>query len=136
IQRKHSAGFAIVAAGNAVVLGTELNAGHIAETHSTAVRSFPHDNLPKFFRRHEAALGEHRVREFRALGSRLGPHFSGWVDRVLRLNSADDFWNGNAELGELIRLYPHTHGVLPGTEHVYDTDTIGSEQRIDKIDVG
>ena len=116
------AGFSIKAAGDAVVLGTQFDSSHIADPHDSAVGRLAHHDLSEFFRRHKTALRQNRVREFLALGGGLAPRLSRRVHGVLRLNSADDFRDGNAELGQLVGLHPQPHRVLAGAEHLNVAD--------------
>ena len=50
-------------AGDAVILGSQLNARNIAYTHDSSLGSFPNHDLLKFFRRHEAPLCAHCISE-------------------------------------------------------------------------
>ncbi len=57
-------GFAIKTSRHAVVLGTQLDSGHIADAHDSAVRRFADDDLSELFRGRQAALRENRIGKF------------------------------------------------------------------------
>src|SRR5208282_1760785 len=86
-------------------------------------------------RRDETALGENRVGELLAWWGRLAACFAGGVYGVLSLNGADDFRNGDAELRQAVRFYPHAHGVLARAEHLAVANARRTEEGIDEIDV-
>ena len=53
----------------------------------------------------------------------------------MRLNGADDFRNGDAELCQLVGFYPKPHRVLAGAEYLNVADARRTEDRIGEIDV-
>ena len=74
--------------------------------------------LPNSSGDEEAPLRQNRVGKFLALGRRLAAGFPCRVNGVLRLNGADDFRNGDAQLCKLVGLYPKPHRVLAGAEYL------------------
>ena len=84
----------------------------------------------------QPALGAHRIGVFLALGNRRAAHLSGRIHGVLRLKRIDNLRDGDAELGQLIRLHPQAHGVLAGAEYLHVADAGDARQLIVQIDVG
>ena len=80
-------------------------------------------------------MGKNGVGEFLALRSWLAAYFAGRVHRVLRLNSADDLRNGDAQLGQLVGFYPQSHRILSGTEDRNVADAFGAQDGIGEVDV-
>ena len=107
---------------DAIVLRTQLDSSDIADPDDPAVGRFAHHDLSEFFRRHKAALRENRVGKFLAFGRRLAARLPGRVHGVLRLNGADDFRDGDAELCQRVGFYPQSHGVLAGAEYLNVAD--------------
>jgi len=70
-------------------LRTQFDSSHVAHANNGAIGPFAHNDLPKFFRRYQAALRKDRIGEFLALGRRFAPGFSRRVNGVLRLDGAN-----------------------------------------------
>ena len=122
-------------AGNAIVLGSQLDAGDIADADDAAVRSFANHDVAEFFGRHEAALGQNRVGEFLALGCRLASGFACGVHGILRLHRAYDVRDGDAQLCQLVGFYPKPHRVLAGAEYLRVANAWRTQDGIHDIDV-
>ncbi len=127
VSGNDGARLSIKTAGNAIVLGTQLDASDITDPDRPAVGCLAHHDLSEFFRGDQPALREHRISEFLPLGRRFSACLPGWVNGILRLNGADDFRDGDAEFGQGVGFYPQSHRVLAGA---------GTQNRINKIDVG
>src|SRR5260370_745597 len=83
----------------------------------------------------QAALRENGVGKFLALRCWFAACLPGRVHCVLRLNSADDFGNSDAQLCQLVGFYPQPHRVLAGTEYLNVADTRRAREGIGDIDV-
>ena len=81
-------------------------------------------------------MGAHGVGELLALGGRFAADLAGGIHGVLRLDGTDDFRNGDGQLGQLIGLYPKTHGVLARAENLHGADAVEARDLVAEIDVG
>ena len=97
--------------------------------------SLADNDIAKFLRRRQAALGQNRVSELLVPGSRLAAHLTGRVHGVLRLDGVDNIRHGDVQLCELIWFYPHPHRVLACSEDLSLADSIGARDGIVQIDV-
>ena len=70
------------------------------------------------------------------LGAGSPPDLARGIHGVLRLNGADDFRNGDAELRQLVGLHPQAHGVLARAEDLNVADARHARELIVEIDVG
>ena len=69
-------------------------------------------------------------------GSGLAADLAGRVHRVLRLDGVDDVGDGDAQLRQLVGLYPEPHGILPGAENLRLADAVRARDGIIEVDVG
>ena len=76
----------VVAARDAVGLIAKLDAGDVAQVQDGAVGVGAENDVAELFRRDQAALGAHGVRELLALGNGLAADLAGGVHVVLRLD--------------------------------------------------
>ena len=53
----------------------------------------------------------------------------------MRLNGADNFWDGYAQLCERVGVYPKAHRVLTGAEYLNVADTRRTEDGVCEIDI-
>ena len=115
-MRDDRGGLAIQAAENAVVLRAQLDPGNVFHAHDSAIRSFADDNVFELLRRCQAALSKNGIGELLARRSWFAANLTGRIHRVLRLDRVDDLGDGDAQLRQLVRLYPEPHGILPRAE--------------------
>ncbi len=80
-------------------------------------------------------MRENGIGEFLALGCGLASRLPGGVHRVLRLNGADNFRNGDAQFRQLVRLYPKSHRVLARSKYLNVADARRARDRVGDIDV-
>src|SRR5260370_501752 len=110
-------------------------ARHILHSDYPAIGRFANHDLSEVIYGNQSPLRPNRVGVLLPFGHWLAPHLSCGVHSVLRLNSADDFGNSNAQLAQLIRLHPQSHRILPGAEDLHISDARGTRQRIVDIDI-
>ena len=127
---------AVEAAFQVVVLRSQFHPRHVLQAQHAALRCGTNNDLAELFRRGQAARCAHVIGERLSWRDWGATDLAGRVYRVLRLNGADDFRNGNAEIGQRVRIHPDAHGVLAGAEDRYRSDARQARQRIVQIDVG
>ncbi len=98
-------GAAVVARAEPVVVGAELDARDVAETHQIAV-GIPENDVFEFLRRAQIGLGQHGELALRTLDA-SGRHFD-----VLAAQGILHIARRELESGQTIRIEPHAHGVL------------------------
>ena len=135
VRSNDGARLSVEASGDAVVLRAQLDSSDVAHPDRSSIGRLPHHDLAKFFRRRKTALRKNRIGEFLSFGGRLAARLARRVHGVLRLNSADDFRDGDAKFGQLIGLYPQPHRVLAGAEYLNIADARRAQNRIREIDV-
>ena len=69
-------------------------------------------------------------------GAGSPPTLTGRVHRVLRLDSVEDVRDGDAQLRQLVRLYPQPHGILTRAENLRLPDTVQARDGIIEVDIG
>ena len=84
----------------------------------------------------QTALSEHGIGELLARGSRLAANLTGRIHSVLRLYRVDDVRDRDAELRQLVRLYPEPHGILARAKDLRLTDAVQARDRIVEVDIG
>src|SRR4029077_20797279 len=136
VDEDDGGGLPIQAAKNAVILRAQLDSSNVFHSNLAAIRSFPQDDVSELFRRRQTALSNNRVGELLIVGSRLGTDLTGRVDRVLRLDGVDDVRDGDAQLRQLVRLYPEPHGILPRAKNLRLADTVQACDGIIEVDIG
>ena len=117
VDRQDGSRAAIEPADRIVSLGTEFNPGYILDTNLGSVRVRAHDHVAEFLRGRKAPLGAYLVGEHRARHRRRPADLASGRDDVLFLDGAGDVGNGQAQLGQLVRLDPHAHGILAAAQH-------------------
>ena len=125
-------GLAVEHAQLLVALGTELDAGDVAEAQHALAGAGAQDDLAELLRRGEAAAGHYG-------------HHEGGVDRgflaepadgvlgVGRADGADHLGGTDAERGHAVRPQPHAHGVVAGAE---DADVADAGEPLELLDDG
>lgn len=77
-----------------------------------------------------------RVGEFLAGRAWPASELAGRINRILAADRADDFRDGDIELGQLVGLYPNAHRILPGAEDLHLRYARHPAQRVAEVDVG
>ena len=129
-------GLAIQAVDNAVILRAQFDPGDVFHADDSAIRRFTDDDVFKLLRRRQTALSENGIRELLARRSRFAASLTSRIHRVLLLNRVDDLSDGDAQLRQLVRLYPQPHGVLPRAENLRLADAVQACDGIIQVDVG
>lgn len=101
-----AAGFPFQAADQAVVLRTQLDAGHIFHADDATVRCFAHDDVAELLRCCQTSLRQHGVGVLLVRGSRFASDLTSRVDRVLCLDRLNNVRYSDAQLRQLIGLDP------------------------------
>ena len=125
-----------IAAHQVVGLRAQFKSGHIFQAQNGAVGIGAHDDLAELFCGKQPALCPHRVSEFLPSWNGFAADLSGGVNGILRLYGLDDFGNGDAKLGQLVRLDPAAHGVLACTKDRHTGDARYASQLVIQIDIG
>ena len=95
------------------------------------------DDAAKLLFRREPALRARGVSEFFARAALGRPaDFARGIDGILTVDSTNDFRDGDIEFGQLIRLHPNPHGILPGAENRHLGNARHPAQRVAQVDVG
>ena len=136
VHRDNGARLPIQAPYGVIGLSAQLDAGHILDPHGPTIRRFADDDLPELLGRSQTALRAHGVRVFLSLRGRLAAHLPRRVHRVLRLDCADDFRDGDGQLGELVGLDPKPHRILPRAENLDAADARHPRDLVAEIDEG
>ena len=127
---------AVEAALQVVGLRAEFKPRDIFQAQHAAIGSGANNDLAELFRRGQAARRAHVVGELLSWGTGCAADLAGGIDRVLRLDGADDFRDGNAEVRQRIGIHPDAHGVLAGAEDRHRCNARQTGQRIVQVDVG
>src|SRR5260370_31280214 len=101
-----------------------------------AIRGFSYHHIPKLFRRSQTALSTDRIGELLVRGSWRAADLTSGVDRVLRLDRVDDLRNGDAQLRQLVWLYPESHRILACAENLHVADAVHAQDGIVEVDIG
>src|SRR5439155_10057381 len=109
-------GFAVEAANNVVVLSAQLDASHVLQPHDRTIRSGTEDEVAKLLLRREPSLRANGVSELLAGRCGTAADFAGRVDGVLTADRVDNLRDGDVEFGQLVRLHPDSHRILPGAK--------------------
>ena len=124
-----------IAAHQVVGLRPQFQSGHIFQAQNRAVGTGAYDDLPELLFGKQPALCPNRVGEFLALWNRLTTDLPGRINRILRLYGFDNFGNGDAKLGQLVRLDPAAHGILAGSKDRHAGNARYARQLVVQIDV-
>ena len=88
IERQDRRRLAVETALNVVVLGAQLEAGHVLQADQGAVRIGAQDDLAELFGGHQSALGPDGIGELLARREGLAADLSGRVHRILFLRAS------------------------------------------------
>ena len=128
-------GALVVARGEVVDLGAELDACDVAKMKDGAVGVRAQDDVAELLRRDETALRANGVGKLLAIGDGLAADLTGGVDVVLRGEGVDDVCGGDAELRHLVGLNPDADGVL-AAEDLNAADAFDAGDLILQVDDG
>src|SRR5260370_25184020 len=114
----------------------QLDARDIFHANDPAIRGFSYHHIPKLFRRSQTALSTDRIGELLVRGSWRTADLTSRVHRVLRLDRVDDLRNGDAQLRQLVWLYPEPHRILACSENLHVADAVHAQDGIVEVDIG
>ena len=129
-------GLAQQGGGGVVVLGAQLDPGHILQVQGALGAVGADDDVAELFRRRQAALGGHRVDQLLAVGGRLLADLAGGVLLVLGGDGVGDFRRRHPQLGHAVWPQPQPHGVVQGAEDLGVADAGNALQVVQDIDQG
>ena len=125
---------AVQAAGRIVGLGSQFHARHVLDADLRAVGVRAHDDIAEFFSRAETAPGSNLVGELGSGHCRRAADLASGGDYVLLLDRPGDIGHGQAQLGQLVGLDPHPHGVITATEHAGLPHALDAGNGVENID--
>src|SRR5207247_10521831 len=85
--------------------------------------------------RSEPQLSRNRVSDLLPGRAGASADLSVRVDSILTVDRVDDLRDGDIELGQLIGLYPDSHGVLAGAENLHLGNTLHTAERVAEVDI-
>ena len=136
VNRDHGGGLAIQAADQVVILRAQFDPRHVPHSNCAAIRSLAHDDVSKLFRRGQTALSPDGIGELLVPRSGLASDLTRRVHGVLRLDRVRDVGDGDAQLRQLIGLYPEPHGILPGAKDLRLPDPVRARDGVIEVDIG
>ena len=124
-------GFSIHAADKVVILGTQLDTCNVLDAQRRTVRVGTHNDIFKFGRRGQAALGSNGVNQLLAGAGRHLADLAGSELCILFIERACQFIHGYLQLRHAIRLQPDAHRIVLGAE---DLHISGAGNTLDAIE--
>ena len=106
VDGEDGTGLAVQPADKAVVVRAQLDASDVSRSNHPAVRGLAYHDVAELIGRFEAALRYCCISELLICGRGRAAHLTGRIHGVLRLYGVGDVRDGDAQLGELIGLYP------------------------------
>ena len=94
----------------------------------------PYDHIFEFLSRRQPAFGSHLVGKLGTRHSRWAADLACRGNHILLLDCLGDVWNGQAQLGQLVRLDPYAHGVITAAQHAGLSNTLDAGYSIKNID--
>ena len=128
IQCQDGRRLAVIAADYVVGLRAEFDPGQVLQPQIRPVRICADDDFAEFLSGNQTPLGAHGVRELLSLRNRFAADFPRRVHRVLNLDGLNNLGNRNLKFGQLVRLHPDAHRVLPGAKYQNFRDTRHARQ--------
>ena len=135
VNGEYRGGLTIQAAFKVVSLRAQFDPGDVFHSDDSAIWSFTNDDVSKLFRGRQPPLSEKGVRKLLVCRSGLAAHLTSRIHRVLRLDGVGDVRDRDAQFGQLVRLYPQPHGILPRAENLRLADTVQPCDGIIEVDV-
>ena len=108
---------AIEASLNVIVLGPQIKTGNVFQTHEGAVRVGAQDYPAKFLWCLQPSLGPNGISKLLTGRTGRSADLTGRVHCVLLLDRINNLGDRNIELGQNVRPYPATNGVLARAEN-------------------
>ena len=99
-------------------MGPQFDLGHILQPNHRTVRKGPHDHLLEVLYLREAALRNHRNRQFCAFGGRLPPHHAGRKVPILLADNIRNVSRCKAQLRHPDRVQNQPHTIVLLSKHV------------------
>ncbi len=119
-----------------VLAGTQLNACDVFQTCDFTVVAGANDDVLELFFRNQATLGVDRQLERSGIRCRRGAQGTGSHLTVLLTNRGDHIGGGQVARSGLVRVEPHSQGVVAHTEQLHITNTAQARQLILDIEQG
>src|SRR5580693_2781433 len=96
--------------------GAKFDTGDVLEFDDGAIGIFADDDVAKLFRGDETSLSADGVGHRRTRRRGISSHLTGGIHDILLIERVDEIVDGEAELGENLRLNPDAHGIVGGSE--------------------
>src|SRR4030095_12895704 len=106
----------------------EIDPSDVLHPNKRTVRIRPDDDLSEFLRRLQPTLRAHCVSKFLPARNRFASYLARRIHIILLLHRADDVWNRNTKLRELVRFHPQAHRVLARAENMDASNSTQSHE--------